>query len=66
MILLKRKTLTKIILVIDWLIDFWLLKGENNYLQQLYVFMKIYRGHRGCDRMIVEFTTTYAISAYHN
>jgi len=22
------------------------------------------RGHRGCDRMVVRFTTTYAISAY--
>ena len=62
MILLKRQTLTKIIL----LIDCWLLKGENNYLQQLYVFIKIYRGHRGRDRMIVGFTTTYAISVYHH
>jgi hypothetical protein len=24
------------------------------------------RGRRGRDRMVVEFTTTYAISAYHN
>jgi len=24
------------------------------------------RGHRGRDRMIVGFTTTYAISAYHH
>ena len=23
-------------------------------------------GHRGCDRMVVEFKTTYAISAYHH
>jgi len=23
-------------------------------------------GHRGCDRMVVGFTTTYAISAYHH
>jgi hypothetical protein len=24
------------------------------------------RGGRGCDRMVVGFTTTYAISAYHH
>ena len=24
------------------------------------------RGCRGCDRMVVGFTTTYAISAYHH
>jgi len=23
-------------------------------------------GRRGCDRIVVGFTTTYAISAYHN
>ena len=23
-------------------------------------------GHRGCDRMVVGFTTTYANSAYHH
>ena len=27
---------------------------------------KILRGRRGHDRMIVGFTTTYAISAYHH
>ena len=25
-----------------------------------------YRGHRGRDRMVIGFTTTYAISAYHH
>jgi len=25
-----------------------------------------YKGCRGCDRMVVWFTTTYAISAYHH
>jgi len=25
-----------------------------------------YRGRRGRDRMVVKFTTTYAISAYHH
>jgi hypothetical protein len=24
------------------------------------------RGHRGRDRMVVRFTTTYAINAYHH
>jgi hypothetical protein len=28
------------------------------------VFLRI-RGHRGRDRRVVGFTTTYAISAYH-
>ena len=23
-------------------------------------------GHRGCDRLVIGFTTTYAISAYHH
>jgi len=27
---------------------------------------KIFRGHSGRDRMVVGFTTTYAISAYHH
>jgi hypothetical protein len=26
----------------------------------------IYRDRRGCDRMVVGFTTTYAVSAYHH
>ena len=26
----------------------------------------MYRGRRGRDRMVVEFTTTYALSAYHH
>jgi len=25
----------------------------------------MYRGHRGCDRMLVGFTTTSAVSAYY-
>jgi len=28
--------------------------------------LKLNRGHHGCDRMIVGFMTTYAISAYHH
>jgi hypothetical protein len=26
----------------------------------------MWRGHRGSDRMVVGYTTTYAISAYHH
>ena len=29
-------------------------------------FSSLDRGRRGRDRMVVGFTTTYAISAYHN
>ena len=29
-------------------------------------FLHLYWGRRGCDRMVVGFTTTYAISAYHH
>ena len=32
----------------------------------LYTFPVADRDHRGRDRMVVEFTTTYAISAYHH
>ena len=28
--------------------------------------MNVVRGRRGCDRMLVAFTTTYAISTYHH
>jgi len=31
-----------------------------------YTFSIIIKGRRGRDRMVVEFTTTYAIRAYHN
>jgi len=32
-------------------------------LAHLYMYN---RGRRGCDRMVVRFTTTYAISVYHH
>ena len=35
-----------------------------NYIYNLYIYRQIYRGRRGPDRMVVGFTTTYAISAY--
>jgi hypothetical protein len=31
-----------------------------------YFYLNGVRGRRGCDRMIVGFTTTCAISAYHH
>ena len=31
-----------------------------------YIFYLIKKGHRGRGRMVVGFTTTYAISAYHH
>ena len=40
----------------------------NMYLSEVdtsYRNFKIFRGHSGRDRMVVGFTTTYAISAYH-
>ena len=30
------------------------------------VYWTVNLGHRGCDRMVVGFTTTYAISAHHH
>ena len=41
----------------------------NMYLSEVdtsYRNFKIFRGHSGRDRMVVGFTTTYAISAYHH
>ena len=42
----------------------------DNKIEQAMVSIVVHktreRGHRGSDRMVVEFTTTYAISAYHH
>jgi hypothetical protein len=45
--------------------------GVNYVLALLYSILGTFilcsaRGRRGRDRMIVQFTTTYAISAYHH
>jgi len=37
---------------------------ENTFI--FYLFHYDLRGRHGCDRMVVGFTTTYAISAYHH
>ena len=45
---------------------------ENNFWTEMFIESSyllchcVSRGHRGCDRMVVGFTTTYAISAYHH
>jgi hypothetical protein len=31
-----------------------------------FILMLVFRGHHGCYRMAVAFTTTYAISTYHH
>jgi hypothetical protein len=36
------------------------------YLTYYRHFNKKRGDHRDCDRMVIEFTTTYAISAYHH
>jgi hypothetical protein len=41
----------------SWIDILYLIQYEPTYLQ---------RGHRGRDHMVVGFTTTYAISAYHH
>ena len=35
------------------------------FYQSIYIVLDLGRGHRGRDRMVVGFSTTYAISAYH-
>jgi hypothetical protein len=39
---------------------------QKHIAQCLAVITYMYRGRRGRDRMVVGFTTTYAISAYHH
>ena len=36
------------------------------YVVCLFFFLSLFRGRRGRDRMVVGFTTTHAISAYHH
>jgi hypothetical protein len=39
---------------------------SGHYVQNLSTYAYIYRSRRDRDRMVVGFTTTYAISAYHH
>ena len=39
--------------------------SEQKDLSQNVLFISTVRGYRGIDRMVVGFTTTYAVSAYH-
>jgi len=36
------------------------------FISDVHILQYPYRGHRGRDRMVVGFTTTYEISAYHH
>jgi hypothetical protein len=38
----------------------------NEYILTVHVISYILRGRRGRDRMVVGFTASYAISAYHH
>ena len=55
----------------EWLI-FYKPNGEMNCYMVVMFFLcstgalNFIMGRRGCDHMVVEFTTTYAISAYHH
>ena len=42
-----------------------ILTKQTSYLNSLNIKRRI-RGRHGCDCMVVEFTTTNAISAYHH
>jgi hypothetical protein len=39
--------------------------SEQKDLSQNVLFISTVRGYRGIDRMVVGFTITYAVSAYH-
>jgi hypothetical protein len=40
--------------------------SDCRFRKNLYRIFDLYRGRRGRDPMVVEFTTIYAISAYHH
>ena len=42
------------------------LKTTHQFHSAFYNFQKFNRGSHGCDRMVVGFTITYTISAYHH
>jgi hypothetical protein len=50
-------------LTISFCVAVWLFKSA---IVKNVKLLSMRRGRRGRDRMVVEFTTTYAISAYHN
>jgi hypothetical protein len=55
-----RKKLSSLLLECDSVIV------ENKLHVEAMMISALYRDHRGCDRMVVRFTTTCAISAYHH
>jgi hypothetical protein len=47
--------------------NFWTEMCPVEFIESSYLLCHcVSRGHRGCDRIVVGFTTTYAISAYHH
>jgi len=42
----------------------WVTDYVSYFVSHFFLFFE--RGRRGCDHMVVGFTTTYAISAYHH
>jgi hypothetical protein len=50
-------------LTISFCVAVWLFKSA---IVKNVKLLSMRRGRRGRDRMVAEFTTTYAISAYHN
>ena len=46
-----------------WLVNRTEINKKRSYIHSDHHFI---RGRRGCDRMVVGFTTTYAIGAYHH
>ena len=48
------------------LLDFYINISFFAYICSTFKLISVLRGLRGRDRMVVGFTTTYAISAYHH
>jgi len=61
-LLITRGSTDRIILVLLGK-NLLIVANQNNCLILLIFFE---RGRRGCDHMVVGFTTTYAFGAYHN
>ena len=41
------------------------MKPNHEYMKNVYLYIYYERGRRGYDRMVVRFTATCVISAYH-
>jgi hypothetical protein len=56
----------KILQLTDFVNNLNIKNTNNTHNNKCIKNIKLRRGRRGCDRMVVGFTTTYAISAYHH